>query len=119
MTYACNRPEKGCGLSKMSLSNLGYDIGRTTIKRILNEHGIGPAPERGKRTSWHTFLRAHWGAIAAMDFLAVEVVTFTGLVRYFVLIVVDLETHRIEIAGIVHQPHGRWMAQVARNGICP
>jgi transposase InsO family protein len=50
-----------------------------------------------------------------MDFLAVEAVTFAGLMRYFVLIVIDLETRRVEIAGIVHQPDGRCMAQVARN----
>jgi len=50
-----------------------------------------------------------------MDFFSVEVVTLTGLVRYFVLFVIDLERRRVEIAGIVHQPEGRWMAQVARN----
>ena len=98
-----------------ALGNLGYEVGRTTIRRVLNEHGIEPAPERGKRTPWATFLKAHWGAIAAMDLFAVEVVTITGLVRYFVLIVIDLETRRVEVAGIVHQPDGRWMAQVARN----
>jgi len=32
-----------------------------------------------------------------------------------VLIVIDLETRRVDIAGIVRQPDGRWMAQVARN----
>jgi hypothetical protein len=45
------------------------------------EAGIEPAPERSKRTSWSAFLRAHWGAIAAMDFFTVEVVTWAGLVR--------------------------------------
>jgi len=65
--------------------------------------------------SWATFLKAHWSAIAAMDFFSVEVVTLTGLVRYFVLIVIRLETRRVEVAGIVQQPYGRWMAQVARN----
>jgi len=69
-----------------ALSNLGHDIGRTTVKRILVENGIDPAPERGRRTSWATFLKAHWGAIAAMDFFTVEAVTWTGLMRYFVLI---------------------------------
>ena len=47
-------------------------MGRTTIKRILSEHGIEPAPERGNRTPWQTFLNAHWGAIAAIDFVTVE-----------------------------------------------
>ena len=108
-------PRWGYTRIRGALGNIRYEIGRTTIKRILSEHGIEPAPERGKRTPWRTFLKAHWGAIAAMDFLTVEAVTFTGLVRYFVLIVIDLETRRVDIAGIVHQPDGRWMAQVARN----
>jgi hypothetical protein len=50
-------------------------------------------------------LRAHWGAIAAMDFFTVEVVTWTGLVRYHVLFVIDLASRRLEIAGITEQPH--------------
>ncbi len=42
--------------------------------------------------SWKTFPKAHWGAIAATDFFSVEVVTCSGLVRYFVLFVIDLKT---------------------------
>ena len=38
-----------------------------------------------------------------------------GLVRYFVLFVIDLKTRQIEIAGIVASPTGAWMAQIARN----
>jgi hypothetical protein len=53
-----------------ALFNLGHDIGRNTIKRILLDAGIDPAPERAKRMSWSAFLRAHWGAIAAMDLIA-------------------------------------------------
>ena len=82
---------------------------------MLAEHGLLPAPERSKRTPWRTFLRAHWGAIAATDFFSVEVLTLHGLVRYLVLFVIDLKTRRVEIAGIVHQPHDAWMKQMARN----
>ena len=67
-----------------ALYNLGHDIGRNTIKRILLDHGIDPAPLRNKGLSWSTFLKAHWGAIAATDFFSVEVLTRKGLVRYFV-----------------------------------
>jgi len=42
-------------------------------------------------------------------------VTWRGLVRYFVLFVIDLKTRRIEVAGISRSPDGRWMSQVARN----
>jgi putative transposase len=41
--------------------------------------------------------------------------TLTGLVRTFVLFVLDVETRRVQIAGIVRQPHSVWMKQVARN----
>ncbi len=44
--------------------------------------------------SWDTFLKAQWGAIAATDFFSVEVLTRVGLVRHFVLFLIDLETRR-------------------------
>ena len=59
-------------------------------------------------------MKAHWGAIAATDFFSVEVLTRVGLVRYFVLFVIDLKTRRVEIAGIAEQPDGEWMKMVAR-----
>ena len=96
------------------LQQLGLSVGRSTIARVLLEHGLTPAPERGRRMPWRTFLRAQ-GAIAAMDFFTVEVLTRVGLVRYFVLLVIDLKSRRVEIAGIVQQPHEAWMKQVARN----
>jgi putative transposase len=98
-----------------ALYNLGHEIGRNTIKRILLENGLDPAPLRGRTMSWETFLKAHWGAIAATDFFSVEVLTRVGLVRYFVLFVMDLQTRRIEIAGIAQQRDGEWMKQIARN----
>jgi putative transposase len=64
---------------------------------------------------WNTFLRAHWGVIAALDFFSVEVRTWRGLVRYFVLFAIDLKTRRVEIAGIAQQPDGEWTRQIARN----
>ncbi len=98
-----------------AMKNLGHDLGRNTMKRILVAHGIAPAPLRGKQMSWGTFLRAHWGAIAAADFFAVEALTLHGLTRYFVFFAIDLKTRRVHIGGIAHQPHGAWMLQIARN----
>ena len=40
-----------------ALKNLGHELGRNTIKRILADHGIAPAPERGKSMSWSTFIK--------------------------------------------------------------
>ena len=44
-----------------------------------------------------------------------EALTLTGLVRYYILFVIDIETRRVQIASIVRQPHGAWMKQIARN----
>jgi putative transposase len=46
---------------------------------ILKRHGIEPAPEREKRTSWNTFLKRHWHVMAATDFFTVEVWSTRGL----------------------------------------
>jgi len=98
-----------------ALANLGHDVGRTTIRDVLKAHGIEPAPERGKRSSWHTFLKAHWESIAATYFFTVEVWTRSGLVTYYVLFVIELATRRVHLAGITPHPDGEWMTQVARN----
>lgn len=98
-----------------ALKNVGHEVGRTTVKRILAEEGIAPAPERRKGMSWKTFLRVHWDAIAAADFFSVEVLTLQGLTHYFVFFVMELKTRRVQIAGIVHQPYGGWMMQVGRG----
>ena len=60
-----------------ALANLGYTIGRTTIADILKRHGIEPAPERNRKTTWKEFLRRHWTQIIAADFFTVEVWTCT------------------------------------------
>ncbi len=97
------------------ISELGHRVSRSTVRRILKEHGVEPAPERLPHMPWSKFLKAHWEAIAAVDFFTVEVWTSIGLVRYLVFFVIDLSTRRVEIAGIVPVPNGLWMRQVARN----
>ena len=67
-----------------ALKNLDYTVGRSTVRRILNDHGIDPAPERGKRTLWNTPLKAHPGEIAEADFFTVEILILVGLLRYYV-----------------------------------
>ena len=56
-----------------ALENVRHRVGRSTIARILRGHGVSPVPARP--TSWQTFLRAHWGAIAGADFFTTEVWT--------------------------------------------
>jgi putative transposase len=97
------------------LQPLGHDLARNTIKAILQNHGIEPAPQRRTKTPWKTFLAAHWDAVAAADFFTVEVLTWRGLVRYVVFFVMKLKTRTVEIAGITSEPNEHWVMQMARH----
>lgn len=96
-----------------ALRTLGHSVARSTVANVLKRHGIEPAPQR--RVTWKEFLRSHWDVLAAADFFTVEVWSVVGLVRYHVLFVMAIGTRRVHIAGIIRDPYGEWMKQIARN----
>src|SRR5262245_27168688 len=75
---ANENPTWGYTRIRGALKHLGHDLARNTIKAILKDHGIEPAPERRTKMPWKTFLAAHWDALAAADFFTVEVLTMAG-----------------------------------------
>src|SRR2546427_1260489 len=77
---------------------------------------MDPAPQRRKAgMSWAQFLKLHWEVLAATDFFTVEVATWHGLVTYYVLVVMELATRHIQIAGITPHPTAAFMQQCARQ----
>ena len=98
-----------------ALSNLGYEVSDTTIGNILRGHGIEPAPKRKPTVRWKDFLAAHWPSLAAIDFTSVEVWTPRGLVTFYVLVAMRLNSRKVYIAGITENPDGDWVRQTARN----
>ncbi|MFT5289168.1 MAG: putative transposase [Planctomycetota bacterium] len=103
----------GYCLIQGELKGVGHTVASTTIANVLKANGIKPAPDRP--SSWRTFIKAHWGQVAATDFLSVEVWTARGLITDYVLFVIDLKSRRIDIAGITPRPDGAFISQVARN----
>jgi putative transposase len=53
--------------------------------------------------------------LAGTDFFTAEVLTLRGLVTYYVLFFIHLESRRVDIAGITVHPDEAWMKQIARN----
>jgi putative transposase len=53
--------------------------------------------------------------LAGTDFFTVEVFILRGLVTYYVLFFIHLESRKVDIAGITVHPNERWMQQIARN----
>ena len=96
-----------------ALTIVGHHVGRSTIARILKAAGVPPVPERP--TSWRTFLRAHWGAIAGADFFTTEVWTWRGLVTFYTVFVIDLASRRVQIVGSTPHPDQLFMEQVGRT----
>ena len=98
-----------------SLANLGHKISDQTVGNILKEHGIEPAPERKRQTTWATFFKAHWDVLGSIDFTTIEVWTKGGLVTYYLLFVMEVATRRVYFGGCTTNPTEPWMKQIARN----
>src|SRR5712672_4049535 len=98
-----------------ALANLGHEISDQTVGNVLRRHGLPPAPGRKRTTTWAAFIRTHLALLAGTDFFTAEVLTLRGLVTYYVLFFIHLESRRVDIAGITVHPDERWMQQIARN----
>jgi putative transposase len=98
-----------------ALANLGYKVCDQTVGNVLQRHALPPASERKRTTTWPAFIRIHLALLAGTDFLTAEVLTLRGLVTYYVLFFIHLESRRVDIAGITVHPDERWMEQIARN----
>ena len=83
-----------------AMANLGYKLSDQTVGNIMQRHGIPPAPERQRTTTWADFIRAHLSVLAGTDFFSAEVLTLRGLVTYYTLFFIHLDSRRVEIAGI-------------------
>ena len=110
---ATDNPTWGYTRIQGALKNVGHRVGRSTIRRILKAAGLPPVPQRP--TSWQTFLRAHWGAIAAADFFTTEVWTWRGLVTFYTVFVIDLASRRVQILGSTPHPEALFMQQIVRT----
>jgi len=98
-----------------ALANLGYEVCDQTVGNVLRRHALPPAPERKRTITWAAFIRTHLALLSGTDFFTAEVLTLRGLVTYYVLFFIHLESRRVDIAGITDRPDEPWMRQIARN----
>ena len=93
------------------LATMGLAVGASTVWSILRRHGFDPAPRRSGPT-WSEFLRAQAKGIVACDFFSVDTVL---LRRLYVLVVIELDTRLLHLAGVTANPVAAWVTQQARN----
>ena len=92
-----------------ALTNLGHKVSDQTVGNVLRRHGIAPAPKRSQSTAWKDVIASHMAVMTGMDFSTVEVLTWRGLITYYILFVIQLETRRVILAGITRHPTEEWM----------
>jgi putative transposase len=101
------RENRGWGYDRIAgaLAELGYDISDQTVGNILKRRGVPPAPDRQKTTTWKDFIRSHMSVLWATDFFSTEVWTLGGLVTFYVLFLIKLDTREVHLAGVSAHPH--------------
>jgi transposase InsO family protein len=110
---ATENPTWGYTRIQGALKNVGHQVGRSTIARILKEAGIPPSRERPM--TWRTFMRAHWAALLAADFFTTEVWTHRGLLTYYTAFVIELHSRRVHVLGNTTHPDGAFVVQALRG----
>ena len=111
------RENSGWGYDRIvgALANLGHRVSDKTVGNVLRRHGMEPAPTRSQNTTWKEFIESQMAVLAGIDFFTVEVLTWRGLMTYYVLFFIHLESRRVSLAGIIRHPDEAWMQQMARN----
>jgi putative transposase len=108
---ATDNPAWGHRRVQGELVGLGHPIAASTVRQILHDAGIDPAPRRTGPT-WRQFLTAQARGIIAADFVHVDTVLQRG---GYALVVIEHGTRRAHLAGFTPHPDGERTAQAARN----
>lgn len=108
-------PDYGYEKIAGTMRHIGYDVCATTVRKVLDEHGIVPDPERRLRGDWMQFIAAQEHVAAATDFATVELLTRSGLEREHILFFMDIGTREVRCGGMCTNPDSNWTTQIARN----
>jgi transposase InsO family protein len=111
------KENRGWGYDRIAgtLAEPGYDISDQSVGNILKRRGLLTAPDRKKTTTWKECIRTHMEVLWATDFFSTEVWTLGGLVTFYVLFFIKLDTREVHLAGVTASPNEAWMMQMARN----
>lgn len=85
----------------------------TTVRNILRERGLEPAPKRGEPT-WAEFLQSHARTLWACDYFTKTVWTWKGPRVAYLLFFLHIQTRRVIVSPATLNPNRLWAVQQAR-----
>ena len=89
-------------------------VGRTTVRKILQEEGVSPSPKRRNRT-WDRFVKTHAETLWQCDFFTKPVVTATGLRDAYVLAFLHVDSRRVICSPPTLHPDDAWCVEQAES----
>lgn len=91
------------------LRKLGIkQVSRQTVRNILKEEGIEPAPDRPS-DKWTHFLERHKNTLWATDFFSVKSVTSRGIQNLYCLVFLCMETREAIVTSSTRHPNAAWV----------
>ena len=103
----------GYGKIEGELLKLGFKVSPSTIRNILDRHGIVPAPVRSGSLGWRHLMAHYKQQILACDFFTVETLWLQTL---YVLFYIELGTRRVHLTGVTLSPMA--FGPLASQAIC-
>jgi len=100
------------------LKKLGIRISKTSVRKILKDAGIHPAPDKAFKKPaipWTTFVHAHMDSMVACDFFTKRIYTLRGVFTAHMLVFIHLGSRKVYCSRPTYNPNGNWVMQQTRN----
>ena len=105
-------PRWGYGKIQGELIKLSFQVSQSTVRNILDRHGIQPAPVRNGSIGWRKLMDHYKEQILACDFFTGETI---WLQTIYVFFFIELGSRRVHFSGITTNPNEIWITQQARQ----
>jgi len=96
LRLARENPHWGYGKIQGEIIKLSFKVSQSTVRHILDRHGIQPVPVRNGSIGWRHLMTHYKDQILACDFFTIETLRLQTI---YVLFCIELGTRRIHFAG--------------------